>query len=308
MQSNSTILITGGTGSLGQELTRQLLNSDIGKVIVYSRNEYLQVEMRRQFNASRLRFFIGDVRDVNRLKLAFKGVDYVIHAAAIKGVDVCAYNPYEAIRTNVLGAQNIIEAAIDCGVKKVIAISSDKSANPINLYGATKLCADKLFIASNAYSGKSGCQFSVVRFGNFINSNGSVIPYWQKLIEQGATSLPVTDPEMTRFLITLENAAAFVLRVLRDAGRGEIWCPKMDRCSLVDLAKSVSQDAALDYIGKRPGEKLHEDMIVSDDADRTFEYEDCFVTVPEFSWMKSDPPRGGVPVAKGFQYCSAVAR
>ena len=301
-----TILITGGTGSLGQELTRQILQQDPKKVIIYSRGEFLQVEMRRKFNDDRIRFFIGDVRDLHRLRRAFTDVDLIIHTAALKHVDVCSFNPFEAIQTNVIGAQNVIEAAIDRGVKKVIAISSDKSANPINLYGATKLCADKLFIASNAYSGKHGTVFAVVRFGNFIDSNGSVLPYWKGLLANGETVLPITDPDMTRFYIDIETAAKFVLKALAEAKQGETWCPKMDSYSILELARSISSTAKIEYIGKRPGEKKHEDMIVKDDADRTYEYSDKYITLPEFSWMQSEIPRDAKRVQDRFSYSSNI--
>jgi len=301
---NKTILITGGTGSLGQELTRQILKQGPKKVIVYSRGELAQVEMSRKFSDKRVRFFIGDVRDLGRLKRAFEGVDLVIFASALKHVDICAFNPIEAIKTNIIGAQNTIDAAIDCNVKKVIAISSDKAANPINLYGATKLCADKLFIASNAYSGKHGCQFSVVRFGNFENSNGSVIPYWKRLIKEGAKTLPMTDPDMTRFFIKLEDAAKFTLKALNEAKAGETWCPKMQTYSLLELARSISYDIGIEYTGKRPGEKKHEDMIVKDDADRTFAFPDHYVVLPEFAWMQSEVPEDGLKVPERFEYRS----
>lgn len=300
---NKTILITGGTGSLGQELAKQILEQDPKKVIVYSRNECNQVGMARKFDDKRLRFFIGDVRDIDRLKMAFRGVDLVIHAAAIKGVDVAAYNPFEAVQTNIMGAQNVVTASIDRDVEKVVAISSDKAANPINLYGASKLCADKLFIASNAYSGRDGTQFSVVRFGNFTGSNGSVIPYWKKLLDDGATSLPVTDPNMTRFQISIEDAAKFVLKTLNESKAGEIWCPVMESYSILDLAKSIAPDKDIEIIGKRPGEKLYEDMIVSSDSDRTYCMGSWFITVPEFSWMQTDTP-DGAKVPEGFEYSS----
>jgi len=301
---NKTILITGGTGSLGQELTRQILQQDPKKVIIYSRGEFLQVEMRRKFNDSRIRFFIGDVRDCSRLKIALTGVEFILHVAALKGVDTCAYNPFEAIQTNVIGAQNVIEAAIARKVEKVVVISSDKASNPINLYGATKLCADKLFIASNAYSGKDGTVFAVVRFGNFIDSNGSVLPYWKALLTNGETILPITDPEMTRFYIDIETAAKFVLKALAEAKQGETWCPKMDSYSILELARSISSTAKIEYIGKRPGEKKHEAMIVADDADRTYEFSDRFITLPEFDWMQSEIPKDGKAVSSRFQYRS----
>lgn len=304
---NRIFLITGGTGSLGQELTKQILAESSRKVIIYSRGECKQVEMRRSFDNPRLRFFIGDVRDLDRLKMALRGVHYVIHAAALKGVDVCAYNPFEAIQTNIIGAQNVAEASIERKVKKVIAISSDKAANPINLYGASKLCADKLFIASNAYSGKRGTEFSVVRFGNFENSNGSVLPYWRDLVLNGSDTIPVTDPQMTRFTIRIEKAAEFVLKVLQKSNAGEIWCPKMNAYSVLSLAKENYPDKEIKIIGKRPGEKLHEDMIVCDDSDRTYETDYGFVTLPEFGWMQSCKPKDSQKVSKRFQYSSELA-
>jgi len=300
---NKTILITGGTGSLGKALVNRILKLQPKKVIVYSRGELAQVEMRREMPTKKLRFLIGDVRDHRRLRRAMAGVDLVIHASALKGVDTCAYNPFEAIRTNIVGAQNLIDAAIDRGVRKVIAISSDKAANPVNLYGATKLCADKLFIAANAYSGKNWTKFSVVRFGNFENSNGSVLPYWEKLISEGKP-IEITDPDMTRFHITLEDAAKFTIRALMDCQGGEVWSPKMGTYRLKDLAESIDPLGKMKFIGKRPGEKLHEDMIVPDDADKTYEFPTHFITYPDFPWMQVDIPSDAKRVPERFSYAS----
>ena len=304
---NKTILITGGTGSLGKALVKRILKLQPKKVIVYSRGELAQVEMRREIPTKKLRFLIGDVRDHRRLRRAMAGVDLVIHASALKGVDTCAYNPFEAIRTNIVGAQNLIDAAIDRGVRKVIAISSDKAANPVNLYGATKLCADKLFIAANAYSGKNWTKFSVVRFGNFEGSNGSVLPLWDKQIESG-NPITITDPNMTRFHITLEDAAKFTIRALMDCQGGEVWSPKMETYRLKDLADRAVDVQGIKWpikvIGKRPGEKLHEDMIVSDDADKTYEFPTHFVTYPDFEWMQVKIPRDAKRVAERFSYAS----
>jgi len=303
---NKTILITGGTGSLGKALVNRILKLKPKKVIVYSRGELAQVEMRREIPTKKLRFLVGDVRDYRRLRRALSGVDAVIHAAALKHVDTCEYNPVEAVQTNVIGAQNLIDAAIDMGVKKVVAISSDKSVAPVNLYGATKLCADKLFIAANAYSGKNWTKFSVVRFGNFENSNGSVIPYWEKLISEGKP-IEITDPAMTRFHITLEDAAKFTIRALLDCQGGEVWSPKMDTYKVWDLALKYGGKANRDnfkIIGKRPGEKLHEDMVVSDDADMTYDLGDHYITYPDFSWMQVQIPSDAKRVPERFRYAS----
>ena len=260
---NKTILITGGTGSLGQAIVKLLLSLDAQKIIVFSRDEFKQVDMKRTIEdpGHKVRYFIGDVRDRDRLNRAFIGVDYVIHCAALKHVDAGEYNPSEFVKTNVFGAQNIIDAALDSGVKKVLGVSSDKAVNPISLYGATKLCADKLFVAANAYSGKLGTKFSVIRYGNFIGSRGSVVPYWQELKERGENIIPVTDPEMTRYWITLEDAALRAFEALEDMVGGEIYVPKMEQRKIVDVAREIHPKAIFEYIGKRKGEKIHEEIV-----------------------------------------------
>jgi UDP-N-acetylglucosamine 4,6-dehydratase len=283
---NKTILITGGSGSLGNQLAKKLLKEDeCSKVIIFSRDEWKQSEMLELdplFRSSKIRYFLGDVRDKERLKRAFHEVNYIIHAAALKQVPAAEYNPTEFIKTNVIGAMNIIDASIDCGVEKVIALSTDKAANPINLYGASKLCSDKLFVAGNSYVGASGKPtFSVVRYGNVAGSRGSVIPFWKKLIAGGATSLPVTDVRMTRFWITLDQSVEFVITCLKDARGGEIYVPKIPSVKIVDIAKGLASSIPLDIKGIREGEKLHELMIGSEDARHTREFDDHFMIIPE---------------------------
>lgn len=279
-----SILVTGGTGSFGQEFVKTVLKKDIKKVIVFSRDELKQYEMSQVVTDSRVRFFLGDVRDKDRLYRAFDGVDIVIHAAALKQVPACEYNPFEAIKTNVLGAQNVIEAAIDKGVNKIIALSTDKAVSPLNLYGATKLCSDKLFVAANSYVGEKETRFSVVRYGNVVGSRGSVLPLFQKLRENGF--IPVTDQRMTRFWITLEQGVQFVLDSLTRMHGGEIYVPKIPSMKIIDLARAVAPECKIKYIGIRPGEKLHELMITEDDARRTLEFDRYYVIQPEFSWWK----------------------
>ncbi|HRD54978.1 MAG TPA: UDP-N-acetylglucosamine 4,6-dehydratase (inverting) [Parachlamydiaceae bacterium] len=283
---NKSVLITGGTGSFGNALAKRLLKEDIcSKVIIFSRDEWKQHEMLEIdpiFKSSKIRYFLGDVRDKNRLQRAFSQVDFIIHAAALKQVPAAEYNPAEFIKTNVLGAMNLIDAAIDCGVEKVIALSTDKAANPINLYGATKLCSDKLFVAGNSYVGASEkpC-FSVVRYGNVAASRGSVIPFWRKLLLNGATSLPVTDERMTRFWITLEEAVSFVIQCLENARGGEIFVPKISSVRISDVAKAMKKGIKLEITGIREGEKLHELMIGQEDARHTLEYDNHYIIVPE---------------------------
>ena len=304
---NKTILITGGTGSLGQILVKEALRKKAKKIIVYSRHEFEQVEMRRNLEDSKkvVRYFIGDVRDTKRLWRAFANVEIVIHVAALKHVDVAEYNPFEAIQTNIYGAENLINAAIDRGVEKVLAISSDKAVNPANLYGATKLCADKLFVAANAYSGKRGTKFSVIRYGNFANSRGSVLPYFRALVRQGIKDIPITDFAMTRFHITLERAVSLAFSALKTMKGGEIFAPKMPSFLITEAARAAYQDAELIKIGRRPGEKIHEDLIVETDSDRTYEYKDWFITYPAFDWWDYDISNdGGCRVPDGFTYCS----
>lgn len=260
---NKTVLLTGGTGSLGQSLVKYLLQFDIEKIIVFSRDEYKQVQMKREIEdpCHKVRYFLGDVRDRSRLYRAFDGVDYVIHTAALKHVDAGEYNPIEFINTNILGAQNIIDAAIDRDVKKILGVSSDKAVNPISLYGATKLCADKLFVAANSYSGKFGPKFSVIRYGNFIGSRGSVIPYWLELKKNGCDTIPITNPDMTRYWITLPDAAVRAIEALNDMLGGEIYVPKMECRKLIDVANEVYPGAKFEIVGIRRGEKIHEEII-----------------------------------------------
>ena len=275
----TSVLITGGTGSLGKKLTRLILEkSNARRVIIYSRDEFKQDEMNKTFTPeeqNRLRFFLGDVRDLGRLMRAFDGVDYVIHSAALKQVPAAEYNPFEFVRTNVIGAENVINAAIDNDVKKVVALSTDKAANPINLYGATKLCSDKLFVTGNSYSGKHGTLFGVVRYGNVVGSRGSVIPFFINERKKGV--LPVTDKRMTRFWITLEQGAALVLNSLRDMKGGEIFVPKIPSMKIMDLAAVIAPDAKIEVIGIRPGEKLHEVMVPADDSRETVELKNVYV-------------------------------
>jgi UDP-N-acetylglucosamine 4,6-dehydratase len=277
--NNKNVLITGGTGSFGKKYTEIILkNYSPNKIIIYSRDELKQYEMAQVFNDKCMRYFIGDVRDKNRLKKAMEDVDYVIHAAALKHVPVAEYNPMECIKTNINGAQNVIECAIENEVEKVIALSTDKAAAPINLYGATKLASDKLFIAANNLVGKRKTRFSVVRYGNVIGSRGSVVPFFVKLIKQGNKRLPITHKEMTRFLITLEQGVKFVLKNFERMQGGEIFVPKIPSMKMVDLAKALCPDCELEEIGIRPGEKLHEVMITKDD--RCIEFSDHFVIKP----------------------------
>ncbi len=301
--NGSTILITGGTGSLGKKLTRKILSRfSPKKIIIFSRDELKQSEMQQTFKDKCLRFFIGDVRDKERLYRAFDGVDYVVHAAALKQVPAAEYNPFEAIKTNILGAQNVIDVAVDLGVKKVVALSTDKAANPINLYGATKLCSDKLFISGNTYAGSKPTRFSVVRYGNVVGSRGSVIPLFLKLKTTG--ELPVTDERMTRFWITLDQGAEFVLMSLAKMKGGEIFVPKIPSASILDVAKAVAPNCKIKFVGIRPGEKLHETLISEDDGRLTLEYDDHFVIQPQFPWWGEERKNGGRPVAGDFTYSS----
>jgi UDP-N-acetylglucosamine 4,6-dehydratase len=290
---NASVLITGGTGSLGKSLVEYLLKETrVRRVAILSRDELKQHHLRIQFqDDSRLRWFLGDVRDLERLKRAFHGVDYVIHAAALKQVDTGEYNPMEFIKTNVLGSQNVIDASIDAGVKRVIALSTDKASSPINLYGATKLTADKLFVAANNYSFTYGTTFSVVRYGNVMGSRGSVIPYFQEIAAQGKP-LPITDLRMTRFWISIESAVKFVIDSLEMMTGGELYVPKIPSMKIVDLANAVAPGAKLVEIGMRPGEKLHEEMISSDDSRRTILLENRFVVTPVVAEWGYVPPIG----------------
>lgn len=300
--TNKTILITGGTGSFGKMFVARILKLDVKKVIVFSRDELKQYEMTQEFTDHRLRFFIGDVRDKDRLYRAFDGVDIVIHAAAMKHVEACEYNPFEAVKTNINGAQNIIEAAIDRGVNRVIALSTDKACSPINLYGATKLASDKLFVAANSYVGEKDTKFAVVRYGNVVGSRGSVIPFFKKI--QSTGEIPVTDERMTRFWITLDQGVQFVIDSLRRMHGGEIFVPKIPSMKVTDLAKTIAPECEIKVIGIRPGEKLHEAMITEDDARHTLEYDNYFVIQPEFSWWHKEKVNDGKPVIAGFRYTS----
>lgn len=301
---DKVILVTGGTGSFGKKFIKRALSEGAKKIIVFSRDELKQYEMKQEFTDKRLRFFIGDVRDKERLHRAFDGVDIVIHAAAMKHVDACEYNPFEAVKTNIHGAQNIIEAAIDRGVEKVIALSTDKACAPVNLYGATKLASDKLFVAANAYVGDKKTSFSVVRYGNVVGSRGSVVPFFKKIKETG--TVPVTDERMTRFWITLDQGVQFVLDNLERMHGGEIFVPKIPSMKVMDLAKAIAPDCEIKIVGIRPGEKLHEAMIMEDDARHTVEFDTYYVIQPEFPWWSKEFAKGGKPLPDGFAYTSDV--
>ncbi|HMW56697.1 MAG: UDP-N-acetylglucosamine 4,6-dehydratase (inverting) [Candidatus Accumulibacter phosphatis] len=313
MLDNKTILITGGTGSFGKQFVKTILaRYQPKKVIIYSRDELKQYEMAQIFDAPQMRYFIGDVRDQPRLRQAMDGVDHVIHAAALKHVPVAEYNPIECIKTNIYGAENVIQAAIAAEVEQVIALSTDKAANPINLYGATKLASDKLFVAANNIVGARRTRFSVVRYGNVVGSRGSVIPFFQKLLKQGATELPITDERMTRFWITLQNGVDFVIRNFARMHGGEIFIPKIPSATILDLAKAIAPDLPLKIIGIRPGEKLHETMCPGDDSHLTLEFHDHFVIKPAISftlqvdYQKNRLGEIGVPVSGGFEYSSGT--
>lgn len=312
MLNGKSILITGGTGSFGKKFTEIILNyyPEIEKIVIYSRDEFKQFEMSNmpQFKDNgKLRFFIGDVRDSQRLHRAFEGIDLVIHSAALKQVPACEYNPFEAVRTNIVGAQNVIDAAIDTGVKKVVALSTDKACSPINLYGATKLCSDKLFIAGNAYTGSRDTRFSVVRYGNVAGSRGSVIPFFKKLIESGAKELPITDFEMTRFWLKLEDAVKLVIKSFETMHGGELYVKKVPSMKITDLAQTMAPDLKLKEVGIRPGEKIHEMMISSCDAKNTVELDDYYIIEPEFKWKPKCEVRKSIskPVEKNFEYSSS---
>ena len=306
MKNGATILITGGTGSFGHKFIEMTLDEfNPEKVIVFSRDEMKQWEMAKLYgDDSRVRFFIGDVRDRDRLYRALDGVDYVVHAAATKIVPTAEYNPFECIKTNVNGAMNVIDAAIDKGVKGVVALSTDKASSPINLYGATKLTSDKLFVAANAYSGEHGTKFSVVRYGNVMGSRGSVIPFFESIKHTGV--LPITDEHMTRFMITLEQGVQLVWHAFDDMVGGEIYVKKIPSMSVVDLARALAPECKLEFVGIRPGEKLHEQMIGEEDANYTFEYPEHYRILPVINDWASSPERikDGVKVADDFVYRS----
>ncbi|WP_435798976.1 UDP-N-acetylglucosamine 4,6-dehydratase (inverting) [Peribacillus asahii] len=302
MLSGKTILVTGGTGSFGKKFIKKVLEQDVKKVIVFSRDELKQYEMAQEFKDERIRFFIGDVRDKDRLYRAFDGVDIVIHAAALKHVGACEYNPFEAVKTNIHGAQNIVEAAIDKGVQRVIALSTDKACSPVNLYGATKLASDKLFVAANAYVGGKDTRFSVVRYGNVVGSRGSVVPFFKKIKETGR--VPITDERMTRFWITLDQGVQFVLDNLDRMHGGEIFVPKIPSMKVTDLAQAIAPECEIDIVGIRPGEKLHEAMIMEDDARHTREFDTYYVIQPEFPWWSEEYTASGKSLEDGFKYTS----
>jgi UDP-N-acetylglucosamine 4,6-dehydratase (inverting) len=313
MLNNKAILITGGTGSFGKKFAEMVLElSEPKKIIIYSRDEFKQDLMKKHFlqnypsKIAKLRFFIGDVRNKERLYRAFKGVDYVIHAAAMKQIPACEYNPFEAIKTNIHGAQNVVDAALDCGVKKVVALSTDKAVNPINLYGGTKLVSDKLFISANAYRGEAGTVFSVVRYGNVAGSRGSVIPFFMALLKNGADELPITDFAMTRFWITLEEGVNLVFKALNESKGGETYISKIPSFKITDLAAALKEDVKLKEIGVRAGEKLHEVMIAKDDSRTTYEYEGHYIIYPHFEWwdLEKHFTPGGKLIEKGFEYHS----
>lgn len=299
----SSVLITGGTGSLGQSLVEYLLKeTKVRRIVIFSRDELKQQLLRIQFkDDSRLRWFLGDVRDIDRLRRAFHMVDYVIHAAALKQVDTGEYNPTEFIKTNILGSQNVIDASVDAGVKRVVALSTDKASSPINLYGATKLTADKLFVAANNYSFAYGTTFSVVRYGNVMGSRGSVIPFFREIAAQGKP-LPITDLRMTRFWISIESAVKFVIDSLELMTGGELYVPKIPSMKIIDLANAVAPGSKLEEIGMRPGEKLHEEMISADDSRRTVILENRFVVTPVVAEWGYELPRGSrMPEGQAFR-------
>jgi UDP-N-acetylglucosamine 4,6-dehydratase/5-epimerase len=310
MLNNKVVLITGGTGSFGHKFTQRILNEyKPKKIIIYSRDEYKQYVMRRQFKKfdNQLRFFIGDVRDKERMCRALNGVDVVIHAAALKHVPIAEYNPIEAIKTNIDGATNVINASIDEGVKKVVALSTDKAVNPVNLYGATKLVSDKLFVSGNAYvGGNKDTVFSVVRYGNVAGSRGSVIPFFKTLIDKGKKFLPITDSRMTRFWITLDQGVDLVFKAIEESKGGEIYVSKIPSFKVTDLAKAMSPSADLKEIGIREGEKLHEVMITEEDSRLTYDYGAHFIIYPNFEWwdLNKHLKTGGTKVKDGFRYSS----
>ncbi len=310
MLKGRSILVTGGSGSFGKRFVETVLrHASPRRVIVFSRDEFKQYEMQQQLGpewASTLRFFIGDVRDRERLELAMREVDVCVHAAALKHVPAAEYNPMECIHTNVYGAENVVRAALNTGVQRVIALSTDKAANPVNLYGASKLASDKIFIAANNLSGSLGTRFSVVRYGNVVGSRGSVIPLFRRMIAEGVDALPVTDERMTRFWITLQHGVDFVVSCIAMMQGGEIFVPKIPSMRITDLARAMAPHLPHKPVGIRPGEKLHEVMITEDDSRQTFELPDRFVIEPAFAFWTHEPYRrlGAKPVTDGFRYAS----
>ena len=301
---DTTVLITGGTGSFGKKFVEIMLREyNPKRIVIFSRDELKQHEMRISgFDHPDLRYFIGDVRDSDRLRRAMNEIDIVVHAAALKQVPACEYNPIEAIMTNIIGARNVIDAALDTGVKKVMAISTDKAVNPINLYGATKLCAEKLFIQSNSYSGAHGAKFSCARYGNVVGSRGSVIPLF---LEQRRTGrVTVTDPRMTRFWLTLEQGVRFVIRSIECMQGGEVFVPKIPSMNIMDLVQAIAPDCRVDYIGIRPGEKLHEVLLSEDESRYTLDMGDMYVIQPIYTWWQAKDWSEGKPLPEGFRYTS----
>lgn len=310
MLNGKSILITGGTGSFGHHFVDYILvHYNPQKIIIYSRDEYKQFIMDNEYKEYRdvLRFFIGDVRDESRLRMALHGVDYVIHAAALKQVPACEYNPNEAIKTNVNGAMNVINASLEAGVKKVVALSTDKAVNPINLYGGTKLVSDKLFCAANAYSGGDGTRFSVVRYGNVAGSRGSVIPFFQNIIDNGGKALPITDYRMTRFWISLEEGVKLVIKALEESRGGETFISKIPSFKITDLAQAMLPGCEMPEVGIREGEKLHEIMVTKEDSMHTYEYDKHYIIYPNYNWWgKKDIIPGGKLVEPEFEYSSGT--
>jgi UDP-N-acetylglucosamine 4,6-dehydratase/5-epimerase len=312
MFDNKVVLVTGGTGSFGRAFVRRLLQTHKPrKIVIFSRDELKQYEMAQAFPQDAVRFLIGDVRDDRRLVQAFQGVDYVVHAAALKHVPIAEYNPFECIRTNIYGGQNVINAAIETGVTKVVALSTDKAANPVNLYGASKLASDKLFVAANNMVGPRPTRFSVVRYGNVVGSRGSVVPFFRKLVSEGATDLPITDPRMTRFWITLDQGVEFVMAAFQRMHGGEIFVPKIPSALITDLAEAVGPALPHRIVGIRPGEKLHEVMCPADDAHLTLEFDDHYVIQPSITFHAhpdyAENARGerGGAVGPDFEYSSS---
>lgn len=304
--TNSTVLVTGGTGSFGKQFVEIMLKEKrLKKLIVFSRDELKQHDMRQVFpdtGDSPLRYFLGDIRDKDRLRRAFHGVDIVIHAAALKQVPACEYNPFEAVQTNIIGAKNIIDTAIDCGVKRVMALSTDKAVNPVNLYGATKQVAEKLFVQGNSYAGISGTRFSSVRYGNVVGSRGSVIPLFREQRKTGRVT--VTDKRMTRFWITLEQGVRFVIRCTENMLGGEVFVPKIPSMRITDLVETFAPECRIDLTGIRPGEKLHEVLIAEDEARNTLEFDDMYVVTPLFPWWGGELWKDGKHLPEGFRFAS----
>ena len=298
-----SVLVTGGTGSFGKRFIATALERlQLKRLVVFSRDELKQYEMQQRFDGEPIRYFLGDVRDPDRLHRAFEGIDVVVHAAALKQVPAAEYNPFEAVKTNIIGAENIVNAAIDHGVQRVIALSTDKAANPINVYGATKLCSDKLFIAGNVYSGARNTRFAVVRYGNVVGSRGSVIPFF--LARRKTGKLPITDPRMTRFWITLQQGVDFVINCIETMQGGELFVPKIPSMNIMDLASAIAPDCEHEIVGIRPGEKLHEVMVPEDDARNTAILDDRYVILPSMDWSWLDPYKQLPRCAEGFSYSS----